>query len=218
MVSGAIVQKPMFKKIALFSIAFVLLFGAGAFLYLDAAATRAIAVVGGRALGTEVRVSTVTISPLNGAGSINDLRIGNPEGFNAEYVFELGYVSVDFDASTFFSDVIRFESITIAQPVINYETHLITDNIRTLLANLEGKIAASVSAPATDASNQRIIIQQLNILNPQLILATGAVTAPHSLPDIILRDLGTGHEAASVEQVLQAILTASITSIQQAIK
>lgn len=206
----------MIKKIVLLFVAILIAIGAGAFFYLDAVVTSAIEVVGTRMLGTNVTVSSVALSPFSGAGSITELRIENPEGFSADYIFELGYVSVDLATNSLFTDVIEIESITIAQPVITYETRISTDNVRALLANLPGGGNSPAAQSAEEAGSKQFIIRELHILNPQLTLSAGIVSAPIQLPNILLSDIGTEERATSAAEALRVILTALRTSILQA--
>lgn len=206
----------MIKKILIWFAVIFMVAGAGAFFYLDTIVSQGIEVVGTSALGTNVTVDSVALSPLNGAGSISDLRIDNPEGFNADYIFELGYVSLNLDISSLFSDVIEIESVTIAQPLITYETRITTDNVRALLANLPDSDAGDASQPETNEPAKQIIIRELHILNPQLTLSAGVLSAPIQLPDLLLTDIGTAEEAASVDQALRVVLDALRAEILQA--
>lgn len=206
----------MIKKIILPFTAILFAIGAGAFFYLDAIVTSAIEVVGTRMLGTNVTVSSVALSPFNGAGSITDLRIENPEGFDADYIFELGYVAINLDLNSLLTDVIEIQSITIAQPVITYETRITTDNVRALLANLPGGGNSPESGAAGESGGKQLVIRELHILNPQLTLSAGVVAAPIQLPDILLSDIGTEASATTVAEALRIILTALRTALLQA--
>lgn len=205
----------MIRKIALSLLVLLIVIGAGSYFYLDSIVRRGIEAVGSNVLGTNVTVSAVALSPLNGTGGITDLRIENPQGFNAEYIFELGYVAMNLDVNSLLSDVIEIEAVTIAQPVITYETRVTTDNVRALLANLPGA-GDPAAAPGADSGSKQFIIRELNILNPQLILAAGGLSAPVQLPDILLRDIGTEAGAATVAEVLRVVLSALRASIVQA--
>ena len=206
----------MIKKILLTFVVLLIAIAAGAFLYLDSIVTRGIEVVGSRVLGTNVTVDSVALSPLGGQGSIADLRIANPAGFNADHVFELGYISLSLDVSSVFNDVITIESITIAQPVITYETRITTDNIRALLANLPASGDGNSSSSTDTGTSKQVVIRELIILNPQLTLSAGLVSAPIQLPDLVLRDIGTDLGAVSIAEALRVILSALRASILQA--
>ncbi|MDP6415948.1 MAG: hypothetical protein QGG54_13125, partial [Gammaproteobacteria bacterium] len=85
--------------------------------------------VGSQVLGTSVTVNSVSLSPLNGSGTIRGLSIENPQGFNSDYAIQLDELSVNLNASSVFSDVVEIESVRVVQPQITYETRIINDNI-----------------------------------------------------------------------------------------
>jgi len=205
----------MIKKILFSIVVLLVLFGAGAYFYFDSIVKSGIEVVGSRVLGTPVTVSSVALSPLSGSGGISDLRIANPEGYSEDYIFELGYVSVNINAGTVLTDVVEIESVTIAQPVITYETRITTDNVRALLANLPGG-ANEPAAGAEGESGKKLIIRELQILNPQLNLSAGLVSAPIQLPDIVLHDIGSDNQAATVAEVLRQVIVALQGAISRA--
>lgn len=205
----------MIKKLLILVVMVIVVAGAGLYWYFDAVVTRGIEVIGSRVLGTEVSVASVSLSPLNGRGSISDLVIANPEGFRADSVFELGFVSVNLVPRSVFSEVVEIESLTIAQPVITYETRITTDNVRTLMANLPAPGETGSAQPGS-ASGKRVIIRELHILNPQLTLAAAGVSAPVQLPDITLHDIGSDNRAATVAQAVAVILAALRASIVEA--
>ena len=127
----------MLKKTLISVVFLLLLAGGGLFFYLDSIVKSGIEVVGSNLLGTAVTVDSVSLSPLSGQGSISGLRVENPEGFESQHAFELDSVLVSIDVNSVFTDAAEIESIVIMQPVITYETKIASDNIRTLLDNLD---------------------------------------------------------------------------------
>jgi len=206
----------MTKNILIGVVVILIAVGTGVFFYLDSIVSQGIEVAGTRALGTNVSVESVALSPLNGAGRITNLRIDNPEGFDAASIFELGFVSLNLDIGSLFGDVIEIQSVTIAQPLITYETRITTDNVRTLLANLPDSNAENESQSGANQPAKQIIIRELHILNPQLTLAAGGLSAPIQLPDLTLTDIGTAEEAVTVEEALRVVLDALRAEIVQA--
>lgn len=207
----------MIKKTLLGLVLLLVLGGGAGYFYLDSLIKSGIEVVGSEVLGSAVTVGSVSVSPFNGTGSITNLRIRNPEGYNAEYIFELGFIDVNLDVASLFSEVIIVESITIAQPIITYETRITTDNIRALLAQLPRGTDAGGSTPDEEAgAGAEIIIRELALLDAQLTLAAGIVSAPIRLPDIILNDIGTEADAATIGQALRVVLTAVSSAVLRA--
>jgi|FLOH01.1.fsa_nt_gi hypothetical protein len=193
----------MIKKILLSIIFLLLLIGGGVFFYFDSIVKNAIEVVGSQVLGTAVTVSSASVSPLNGSGNIRGLRIENPQGFDSDYVIELESVSIAMNVRSIFSEVVEIESISIVQPAINYETKISSDNIRALLGNLSRGDAATAEE---SSAGKQIIIRRLEILDPQLNLIAAFVTAPVSLPDIEMQDIGAEGDGSSVAAAVSMVL------------
>jgi hypothetical protein len=184
------------------------------FLYLDRIVTTGIEVVGSQVLGTKVTVASVTISPLNGIGSISGLEIRNPEGFDSDDIFQLEQVEVSLNAASLLSDVIEIESIIIIQPEITYETRITTDNVRALLENIGD--SGGETATADSEAGKELFIRDFCLLGPQVNLVAAVASAPISLPDIELTDIGTEDNAATVAQVLEVVLSALRRTILEA--
>ncbi|MFT4816189.1 MAG: hypothetical protein ACJA1Q_002783 [Pseudohongiellaceae bacterium] len=206
----------MIKKILISVVFLLLLAGGGLFFYLDSIVKSGIEVVGSSVLGTAVTVDSVSLSPLSGQGSISGLRVENPEGFESQYAFELDSVLVSIDVNSVFTDTVEIESIVVMQPIITYETKITSDNIRTLLANLdEGDVAASDPESAGE-SEQQIIIREFQMVDSQLNFVSALVSAPITLADIEIRDIGTESGTASAAAAVRVVLQELVASILSA--
>jgi hypothetical protein len=194
-------------KKTLISVVFLLLLaGGGLFFYLDSIVKSGIEVVGSNLLGTEVTVDSVSLSPLSGQGSISGLRVENPEGFESQYAFELDSVLVSIDVNSVFTDAAEIESIVIMQPVITYETKIASDNIRTLLDNLDEGDAPSSDPETEDDSAQQIIIREFRMVGSQLNFVSALVSAPITLADIEIRDIGAKSATVSAANAVRVVL------------
>ncbi len=202
----------MIKNVLISIVLFVLLIGGVAYFYLDSLVTSGIQVVGSQVLGTQVTVDSASISPLTGSGSINGLRIENPEGFDSPYAFELEEVSVALSVSSVFSDVVEVDSVVIRDPEITYERRLTSDNIGALIDNLPAGSSGAASEPESAESSSQLIIREFLMESPQLNLVAASIEAPIPLPDISLSNIGEENDA-SVAQAMRQILGAISTSI-----
>ncbi|MCG8503624.1 MAG: hypothetical protein MI755_03365 [Sphingomonadales bacterium] len=194
----------MIKKVVIAVIVLVIAVGLGAFLYFDSIVKSGIEVVGSRVLGTSITVDSVSMSPLNGSGSIDGLTVANVDGYNSDYAFQLGSLAVNVNASTVLSDVVEIQSVHIVQPRINYETRIVEDNIRDLINSLP---AGDGGTEATgEAAGARVIIRELILEEPQLNLVAANLSAPIPLPDIRLENIGEENNSASVADALRIVL------------
>ncbi len=206
----------MIKKILISVVLLLLIVGGGLFFYLDSIVKSGIEVVGSSVLGTAVTVDSVSLSPLSGQGSISGLRVENPEGFDSKYAFELDSILVNIDVNSVFTDAVEIESIIIMQPVITYETKITTDNIRALLDNLSEGNAALGDTDAADDSEQQIIIREFRMVDAQLNFVSSLVSAPITLADIEIRDIGTDSGTASAANAVRLVLQELLASILSA--
>jgi hypothetical protein len=193
------------------------------FFAFDAILKGGIETAGSSVLDTEVTVNSVGVSPFSGSGGISELRIGNPEGFNAPYAMELGALDVNVNVGSVFSDTIVIDSIIIQRPEITYETRITSDNIRTLMENLGG---GGGDAPAESESaepGKSVIIRDFQMIDPQVNLVAAIARAPIPLPDIRLQNIGEDNASVTVaeagRQILaalnQALLGASLPSFDE---
>ena len=203
----------MIKKTLISVVFLLLLAGGGLFFYLDSIVKSGIEVVGSSLLGTAVTVDSVSLSPLSGQGSISGLRVENPEGFESQYAFELDSVLVSIDVNSVFTDAAEIESIVIMQPVITYETKIASDNIRTLLDNLDEGDAPSSDPETEDDSAQQIIIREFRMVGSQLNFVSALVSAPITLADIWIRDIGAEGGSASAANAVRVVLQELVASI-----
>ena len=203
----------MIKKTLISVVFLLLLAGGGLFFYLDSIVKSGIEVVGSNLLGTAVTVDSVSLSPLSGQGSISGLRVENPEGFESQYAFELDSVLVSIDVNSVFTDAAEIESIVIMQPVITYETKIASDNIRTLLDNLDEGDAPSSDPETEDDSAQQIVIREFRMVGSQLNFVSALVSAPITLADIEIRDIGAEGGSASAANAVRVVLQELVASI-----
>lgn len=195
----------MIKKIVASIVVLLIVAVAAVVFYLDSLVKSGIEVAGSRVLGTAVTVDSVSLSPLSGSGSISGLRIANPEGYSTPYAFELGEVSLALNLGSLTTDLIEVDSVIIDSPRITYETRISQDNIRDLLGNIDSG-GGSTDTPESSGARQEIIIRDFQMLNPQLDLITAVASAPVTMPDIIITDIGTGSNGATTREVLQLII------------
>lgn len=206
----------MIKKILISVVFLLLLVGGGLFFYLDSIVKSGIEVVGSSVLGTAVTVDSVSISPLSGMGTISGLRVENPEGFESQYAFELDSVLVSIDVNSIFTDAAEIESIIIMQPIVTYETKITSDNIRTLLDNLAEGESEDSDAEEEDDSAQQMIIREFRMVDSQLNFVSALVSAPITLADIEIRDIGAEGGSSSAANAVRVVLQELVATILSA--
>jgi hypothetical protein len=180
---------------------------------------------GPQILGVPVTLEDASLALLRGHVRLKGLRVGNPEGFHTDSLFDLGLLEIDLDVKSLGTDTIHIRKILIEAPGITYERGLTTSNIGKLLEHLEspeapdeGKKPEEKPAPAEEGST-KVIIDQFVLSDARLkVSITGAagLAAPIPLPTLELNDIGKEEEGASFASVIRDIVKAiagSITSV-----
>ena len=110
------------KRVIFFAAAVLLLgiIGIGVYLYnnIDPIVKSAIEKNGSTILGTEVSVGSVDISLKSGRGTIRNVKVKNPDGFDGD-AFTLAEITLDIEVASLNKDPIVIDEINIAAPDVN---------------------------------------------------------------------------------------------------
>ena len=207
------------KKIVIgLAVLVVLVAGVAFFLLsnLDTLVKSAIVDVGAKLTGTKVSVSSVRIGLSEGAGSIQDLEIANPDGFSSNPAIKLGGISVSLDRAGVMGNPIVIKEVVISAPSVRYELGDKGSNLDRLKQHMASP-QASESAAKNQGASRKLVIDKLTITKGEVILAApGLPAANATLGDIVLTNVGSGQggvdEAQLGEQVLNALLQSAIHS------
>lgn len=189
-------------------------------------------VAGPQILGVPVVLDEANLSIISGHAHLKGLRVGNPEGFKTDHLFEVGRLDVELDVRSLLSDTIRIRSIRVLDPSITYERGLLNSNLGALLDQLGGEAdaeakpgetppeqAAAPDKAAEKAGGAKVIIDEFRIEGARVRLSLTAaqgLAAPIPLPPIVLTDMGKESEGASFTDVLRDVFKAvfgSVTSV-----
>lgn len=88
---------------------------------LNSLVAKAIEDEGGKVTETNVSVSGVNIKLREGRGSIDNLSIASPKGFEAPKAFSLGNITVDIDLESVRKDPVVIDEIRISAPEVHAE-------------------------------------------------------------------------------------------------
>ena len=183
-------------------------------------------VAGPVALGVPVTLEDAEFRLLRGFVKLNGLKVGNPEGYKTDSVFEVDELLVDLDTRSLLGGVVHIRKIAIEGPRITYERGLTASNLSDLLDGLEKgkkteeapveKPAEEKPAPADSSGGVKVIIDEIDItgarLKVSLTVAQG-FSAPLPLPPIILRDIGKDSAGVSFMEVIRMVLRAILGSV-----
>jgi hypothetical protein len=199
----------------------VLLVAAAVVLYfsLGSIVKKGVETVGPQVTKVSVTLDSAGVSPLTGSGTIKGLVVGNPEGFKTDTAIRLGEASLSVDAMSVFSDKVRVKSVSVVGPEITYETAFKGSNLSKLLENVEASAGAGGGGESGGAS-KKLQVDELSITGGKIhlsatMLGGQAMTVP--LPDIHLKDLGTGEEGITPAELVQKVMKEVTSSATKAV-
>ena len=175
--------------------------------------------VGPHVTGTPVLVGSVSIDLGEGRGEINDLTIGNPQGFKSDYALKLGRILLDIDTATLTSDPVRISEISVR------DTHLIAEvgvdgtNLKKLMDTLRsGDSGADDTASKNTSSGPGLVIERFAFTGADMTLDTPLKDYETTVPDVNLSGIGEKENGATAaeaaEQILKPVIAAAIKAAQ----
>ena len=216
---------PVMKK-SLIGILVIVVVGAVALYVFGGMLISKVAVAGVEAFvpqvtGTPVKMEKLSVSPLTGSGTVEGFVLGNPEGYKSEYSISFGSAHMDVAPMSILGDRILIEKIHVYQPKFNYETKLLTSNIKEILNNVK----AASGRPVEDAegvpekvedSGIRIEVKELIIDEAQVSLSMAGATVPVPVPKIVLRDIGTDEGGIPPDEMAFEVMSVVLQQVLQA--
>ena len=148
---------------------------------------------GPKLTGTTVQLGSASISPLTGSGTLHNLDVGNPPGWSDQSAFSLGRVHIKVEPFSIFRDHIVIDEIIIDGPVFNYETKVVSSNIKDLLKQIDsfsGSKDAGAIPAAKNGQPIKFVVKKFRMTNGMARLGVGDAGLPIPLPPISIDDLG----------------------------
>ncbi len=197
----------MNKVLAGAGILVVLIAGVTGFLVynINSVVKNGIEVVAPEVLGVPVIVGDVRISLLTGSGVISGIKVGNPEGYQADYAMEVDEVRITLEPLSIGSDQIRIKEMIIDSPSITYEGNLMESNLDQLQKNAEARVPDD-AGDETGSSSVRI--DHLRVNNASIGVQLSFLDRPLSLvlPGIELNDIGRNGDASAADVIHQVMV------------
>ena len=188
-------------------------------------------IVGSQVTQSSITVDNIDLSLLRGRLAIDNLVLGNPEGYKTDSAISLGKVLVQLSPRSLFSDTIQIQEITIDAPQITYERSLtnsnigkIQDHVKEFLPESDKDDKDKRDKEKDDKPSKKVIIDQVSVTNGQINLSATILQGkalPVMLPPVSMQDIGKEKQVNTVEasaEILHHVLTSVITVATDAIK
>ncbi len=155
---------------------------------------------------TEVRLDKFELSLLSGEILIENLQIGNPEGFSDKNAFEVKTINVKFITKSMITNEIHINKVLVDGIKVNYEiganggTNF--DVIQKNMGIGSEETAEEEVVTEEEKSEKVVLIDVLDITNSEV--STNLITLP--LPDIHQEDIGKDKKSG-IKETLQGIFS-----------
>ncbi len=179
--------------------------------------------VGPKVTQTSLTVSSVHVGILTGSGGVNDLVLGNPDGYKSPCAISVGKAYVSVAPFSVLSDKIIIKSVEVRSPDITFEGNPFgANNLKKIMDNVNAFTGgAGTNAPAASASAQPGAQKPAKKLEVDDFLITGAQVhfngATLPLPDIHFTNLGTGPDGITAGDLVKKVLGEITTATGKAV-
>ncbi len=166
---------------------------------------------------TRVHLTSASISPFSGSGTLYGLEVGNPKGWSAANLVSLGRIHVSVDPTSLFGNKIVINDIDIDSPQFDYETKIVSSNVGDLLAAVERSTGSG--GPTAKAKNGKPIsieVRHFRLHDGSVRLGAGKAALRIPLPPIDLTNIGTGQGGVSPAQLVAQVMRSVTTDIVHA--
>jgi uncharacterized protein involved in outer membrane biogenesis len=159
-----------------------------------------------------VKLESVSVSLLSGAGGVNGLVVGNPTGFQTAKAISVGHASLSLRPGSLLSDKVVVKHIRVEAPEITFEGGLKENNLSKILDNLNAAAGPTASQPAESkpaGPGKKLQVDDFLIKDAKVNISLsgmGGKVIPVTLPDIHLTNLGTGPEGITAAELSQLAL------------
>jgi hypothetical protein len=162
---------------------------------------------GSAATGTEVYLGDAQISLRNTSGTLKELMVYNPPGFQSDYALRIASIRLDLNLKASTSQLIVLNDVLADGATLNAEQRGNTSNLTEILAHMNAP-AEQAGNNAPSGAEPRIIIDRFELTGGRIVLTSDLAGSPQTLdlPDVVVNDIGKSSGGATLDEAAQALL------------
>ena len=190
---------------------------------------------GSMVMGVPVTVDSIVLEPFKGALRINNLTVGNPDGYSSPHAFKLGrFEAAVVPSSLFGGDKMIIDKLAIDGVELNMETNFLRSNLSEIQENInkfsnpdsnapknqkQAEDVEKVQEEQAEAKPLQINRIDLSDIKVYTILKGREDTRviPLIAPPVHLQDLGTEPEGITPVEVMSKVMTSLLLSAGKAL-
>jgi uncharacterized protein involved in outer membrane biogenesis len=213
-------MKKIIIGIVLAVVVLLVLVVVGCFVFLGAIVTKGVNTAGPAITKTDVKLGSASVSVLSGSATLNDLFVGNPQGYKTDSAIKANKISVSLQPMSIFGDKIIVRSVNVKSPDIMVEGGITKNNLTAILDNTQGSADQAETkknvpekdkkAPEEKAA-RKLEVDDFVISGAKVHYngtLTGGKTVTLPIPDIHLQNLGTGPDGITAAELTKQVLNA----------
>jgi hypothetical protein len=178
------------------------------------------------ALGVNTTVDSVRLGLVSGRAEINDLTIGNPEGFKTPHLMKAARIELGVRPGSLLGDTLQVDRFEIDGLDLNIEQKVGSSNLSALLDNIQ-RAGGEPSKEPKPAQGRKVQVDRIKVTNvvahvQVLPIGGSATTLDVKVPEILLEGVTSDNAAGVavpelVKRLTPAILAAVVDKAKGAI-
>lgn len=193
------------KSIMLAAMGLVVILGASLLLNLNSVVKSLIETAGTKALGTDVRVSSLDISLAKKSARMTGLSVANPEGFKSAHFLVAKEISVALGDMT--DKTVTVREVVVDGMAVTYELGAGGSNIDAIKKSMNAAASSGNNSKGRKArQGKSVVIEKIRVLHAQLIPSVAGFEKPVNLPEIVVSNIGSQAKPATQAEVAERVM------------
>ncbi len=199
----------MLKKIILIFVVLFIVLIAGVYFARNYLAEKAVEEGGTYALGVDTDLGSASLELSGGSFEMNDYKIDNPEGFEAEYFFVLKRGMLDVDAGSVLDDEVVVDSFVLEGVHMAIEIIDQKANFKVLLDHLNQLDFGEESSEEARFKINEINVRDIAVSASLTLMGKKQLDKEFSLDAFTLKNVG-GDNGATIAEITSTVMKAMI--------